>query len=339
MFVRSLCAALVLALLTFGTATAQSASPVLQLGPDLTLNPGLFLQSGLQAGGEDENARGFRLTKSWVKAAGSVGEDWSYLAQVDVASEVSMLDARLAYAPDERVELAAGVFKAPVSREWLTPAPRIPFTTRARAVNVLSPKRELGLSASVVPIPGVQLVGGLFNGNGPITSGNDDGRFLYTGRIVADLLDPGGEDEGAPALSIGASGALQNARRADRASGSSDADWTVAGADLAGSWGALRLSSEVIYRELRPAVGSAEKAWGSQLTGATDLPFSGPVQELLLRWDRFRPFGAATSSDLLVIGYSVNVDGRIGGRINYRLPIQEAAEPASGLYANIQLVW
>lgn len=339
MFVRSLCAALVLAVLTFGTASAQSSSPVLELGPDLTLNPGLFLQSGLQAGGENEDASGFSLTKSWVNGSGSVGEDWSYLAQVDVASEVSLLDARLAYAPDERVELAAGVFKAPVSREWLTPAPRISFTTRARAVNTLSPKRELGVSASVAPISGIRLIGGLFNGNGPVASGNDDGRFLYTGRVVAELLDPDGETVGGPALSIGASGALKNAGGADGSPGSSDADWTVAGADLAGSWGALRWSSEVIYRELRPGAGAAEEAWGGQVTGAADLPFSGPAQVLLLRWDRFRPFGAETSSDLMVIGYSVNADGRIGGRINYRLPLQDAAEPTSGLYANLQLVW
>jgi len=98
--------------------------------------------------GDSAEARGAYL--SLARLQGQLHEsDFDAFLQVGADhGDLDLLDARISWRPTDRVVLRAGRFKAPVSAEYLIPAPRLLFVHRSLHM-ALVPKRSLGAEAEV----------------------------------------------------------------------------------------------------------------------------------------------------------------------------------------------
>ena len=108
-----------------------------------------------------------------------------FFVQTEFNSAPAVLDTRLRFAVSDAVSVAAGLYKAPFSAEFLLFRGDLPFLERSRVVNALAPKRQTGVSLRADLLPGrLQFEGGVFNGNGGQFRLNDNDSFLYVGRLT-----------------------------------------------------------------------------------------------------------------------------------------------------------
>ncbi|HUF74947.1 MAG TPA: porin, partial [Longimicrobiales bacterium] len=109
-------------LVTPATSHAQDEEPRLAelhaavQRPGLTL--GALLVTNVDVGLEDA-ATSATIRAARLRLGGSLDGGWSWFLQTNFASGTSLLDARIGYAPSERLAFYAGRFKTPYSRELL----------------------------------------------------------------------------------------------------------------------------------------------------------------------------------------------------------------------------
>ncbi len=119
-------------------------------------------------------AEGFGLPVARLRMRDRAGEGVGYFVQADFARSPALLDARIELALSDRVDLYAGLFKTPFSREYLTFLGEIPLLQRGAVVNTLATKRRVGVSLRL-DSGNFRVYGGIFNGSNTDRSGVSDG--------------------------------------------------------------------------------------------------------------------------------------------------------------------
>lgn len=135
--------------------------------------------------------------------SGEPMNSWRYFFQADFASSPRALDAFIRFSSFTFLNVTAGQFKIPFSRENLNTSSRLEFIDRAQVVEALSARstdvignqngRDIGaqLSGGVTGQDGVSLLeyaAGLFNGSGINTSDNNNAKD-FCGRVVVHPLE------------------------------------------------------------------------------------------------------------------------------------------------------
>ena len=293
---------------------------------------------------------GFRLAKARLQAKGTLDGGWGYKLQSDFTREVALLDALVSYQPVDWLGAQAGLFKAPFSYEYLVSASRVKFVGRPQVIGALAPKRHVGVSVAVAPVAGVNVQGGIFNGNGRTAAVNDNNQFLYVGRLTATPQGP------FDALTLGASVAYNDMsdlyERADGtvlyagdASAPNDADAVgstfLLGGDAHLEAGPWEVGAEAIYGRFdeHGSSDTDQRPFGHYVTVGYDLP-TRLSQQILLRWDSFTPDAdEAPGSDLLIAGYNLWPTSIVQVQFNYVVPVREAAFVTHRVRADIQIAW
>ena len=293
---------------------------------------------------------GFQLAKARLQAKGALDGGWGYKLQGDFTRDVALLDALASYQPADWLSARAGLFKAPFSYEYLVSASRVKFVGRPQVIGALAPKRHVGVSVAVAPVAGVNVQGGIFNGNGRTAAVNDNNQFLYAGRLTATPRRP------FDALTLGASVAYNDMtglyERTDgtvlytgEANAPGDANAVgstfLLGGDVHLEQGLWEVGAEAIYGRFdeRGPSGADQQPFGHYVTVGYDLP-TRLSQQVLLRWDSFTPdVGEAPGSDLLIAGYNLWPTSVVQVQFNYVVPVREAAFATHRVRADIQIAW
>jgi len=253
-------------------APADDAGPVPDDAPaaagKLVLKAGGYLQPQFRARQDDAVAPadedGFRVRRAHLTAHAASGYGhvvFSTELEAELTPAFQLLDAFVTatacFAHDGRWRLDLGQVRAPVSRQTLLSDSKLAFVDKPELAG-LAPDRQIGALATVdVPYaPGVQIAGGIFNGEGRNLGGNVDQRFLYASRVSFAVL---GRD--VPLAESNLAGdyleVAGSAARQSRDSGDGLETETTLGADLA--FGYAGLSGTVEYLQVRHALRDASR--------------------------------------------------------------------------------
>jgi phosphate-selective porin OprO/OprP len=183
-------------------ALAQSKSPVtVQAGAgEATLTLGGLIQGQFEDGDRGDSrfpatgADRFLLRRARLNATGTFAEGFDYRLEFDLAGSLSTTSGLRAQLTDGYVNwnryafanVRAGQFKTPFGFEQLYGDPRLLTAERSLVNDRLTLGRQLGvqLSGSFLD-KRLSYAAGTFNGNGVNTSGNDNDKFLWVGRLTA----------------------------------------------------------------------------------------------------------------------------------------------------------
>ena len=152
----------------------------------LDVRPGFLLQELFYyyPDGDSGNQVGFRLPTARLRLDSSWEQKYRFFIQVDFVRPITVLDAFATVPVNEYVDIQAGLFKSPFSREFLLFPEDVPFIERSRVVQALVPNRQIGVSLLVHLLENrLTLEGGVFNGNNASLEGNDNGHFMVAGRM------------------------------------------------------------------------------------------------------------------------------------------------------------
>ncbi len=331
------------AVVLFGAGAARApAQEVPELEIDGLLRTGIRIESSRYDG-----VSGFEIFDARLGVSGKVGIVFDYALRAEYqfeADALRLLDVRLSVPlSDEVLRLDAGLLMSGFGREAMKLKDEIPFVARSQGSLALAPGRQVGATLRGMAMEQrLRYWGGLYNGEGA-TFGNDDRRFLGTGRVeynsvgevefFEDFVYEFGVD-----LAV-ASDSANPVLPVSRPAG--DEEGTGRGipgyAEFTGSrlaWSAdagLRyrgwsFAAEYARAEYDPEGGAAEvssDAWYVQgrysLWGAFDL---------LARYDSFKPaVGLGTEPErtqFLVLGFNVNpgFNAKIG--MQYSVGIDES---------------
>ena len=220
--------------------------------------------------------------------------------------------------------IGAGLFKAPFSREFLTYAADIDFINRAQVVNILAPKRQIGVELSGWIIQNtLKYNAGLFNGNGYSSTANDNNELLSVARISFYLkwleLNQGNNQ-----FEI----ALDYAHSKDEKVFMGDlfptafrGDRELIGADFRLIYNRFLLSGEFITATLKPVNANKIEPSGYQVTFGYTLNKS---YQFLVRIDSFTPDNTTgQDSDLLILGCNFFPSSPAELQLNYIVPIND----------------
>ena len=137
----------------------------------------------------DENGFRFNRARFIVHGKTHVGEvELTARIEAELQPIVDMVDAFVTATHklpnDGQLSVDLGQMRVPLSRQQLLSESRLAFVDRAQIATIV-PRRDLGARIGlVVPkLPQVQLVGGVFNGEGTNQVQNINQKFLYAGRL------------------------------------------------------------------------------------------------------------------------------------------------------------
>ncbi|OZC01412.1 porin [Rubricoccus marinus] len=241
---------------------ARAADPY-----DVPPHVGYLLQADALSGPEVD-PDGFLLRTARLRFAGEASATARYFVQAELARGPAVLDARLAVRLGGPVELVAGLYKTPFSRELLTFRGALPAAERARAVRALAPGRQVGANLRVTGERGgdtFRAEAGLFNGNGGRTFANDGDGLLAVGRAEAALAVPVGT------LRLGASAARgrDDAAPIPTLDPAFEGTRTVVGADLDLTTPRVYVLAEALAGRL-DGPGGDRRPWGGALTATVE---------------------------------------------------------------------
>lgn len=247
-----------------GGASGLAAATLLALPVEAQPPPrlGAFSQARVVAG---PGADGFLLTHARLRASWAPHQTVDVLVQADFVDTPALVDARVRWTPVRAVEVEAGAFKPPFSRNYLTSRQDLLRDDRMRVVRRLVPGRQIGVAAAAaVPGTATTLRAGLANGNGLATEPDDGGPMLF-GRVEQGIrLGAGRLDVGANAA-WGRDGAVGLADRTEDFAGRR----AIVGIDAALEAGRLSVSAEALRAVLAPdGTGPTLRPWGVGATAA-----------------------------------------------------------------------
>ena len=272
------------------------------------LSVGMLLQTVGDFQGERTVAgnNGFNISNFRLSLRGELDRGFAYFVQANFIASPAILDARLSYRLSPGFTLDAGQFKVPFSKEFLTTADAIDFVNRSQVVAALVPGRDIGVQLrSELAGPAVTATLGGFNGNRSETNNNDNGEFLYAGRLA--LAPSSGS------LELGVNAAYSRDRNATVAGESFRGKRFLAGGDIRWQEGPVLLAGEYIYASL--------KSSGAEINPAGFHATAGYMvaqnQQLLFRFDSFRPDGQSADSDQVIFGYNLWPTSLSEVQVNY----------------------
>ena len=267
----------------------------------------------------------FNVATTRLKLSGGGSSGFRYMAQTDFTRSLVVLDARIGYRFAPSATLRAGLFKAPFSGEFLTSAANIDFVNRSRVVSSYAPNRQVGASLYGETEGPVGYEVGIFNGNGRTLSGNDNNRFMYTGRLTF-----------SPELQTGSLEIGTNVAFSEDAYAGFRGSRTLVGVDARFERGPLLVSGELIRAELDPTGVSEREPLGYHLT-AGYAPVPGRHQ-LLVRLDQIDHDTLTDTPTQLVFGYNLFATEAYGLQLNYVLPFGDGADTGDHrILANFQV--
>lgn len=222
--------------------------------------------------------------------AASWGPAWRAALQVDAVQAQPLVETHGSWAPHHAAVVRAGLFKIPVSGEWLLPDADPPFNARARMVEALNPGRATGaeVSGRVLRGRGFYRLGGFGGAPEPGAAGR-----LALGAARVGLSLP--LENGAVVVAGGAAHSTDRDLALPSEAAPHTGQRTLAGVDARLTLGAVSLSGEVLAGWLAPDRGAAQDALGSQATVAWQ---ATPWLQALGRWDRWRPPGSSPTDQL-----------------------------------------
>jgi len=146
-----------------------------------------YIQADAQFG--DSVLRGpdntFEIRRARLVLKGEIIDNLKYKLQIDASDSDDILrDAEISLTHFDWANFHVGQFKSPFGREELTPSTQIDTMERSEVTNAIVPARQIGAGLSGKLFDGfLKYAAGIYNGNG-INTTNDDGSFLYVGRLV-----------------------------------------------------------------------------------------------------------------------------------------------------------
>jgi hypothetical protein len=308
-----------------GLAAQGVASSSLAAGA--TRDPGLVLPDGFTVGigtqlqftgvlleePTPSDQSGFRIDNARVRLYGTLPRDLSWSLTSNYGS---VIEARVSQRFLQAFQVDVGLFKPPVSGEYLTSSHSIDFTSRSRVMDMLIGGREAGVQLRWGPAGFLEMRGGVFNGDGSLRGEGEEGML---GVLRMQLRRDGTAGD---TLRVGAS----LSRNGNPES--------VVGEGLAVEYPVLERTMAADIRWVRGrVVASAEWMAGALRRLPGDDPMGGHVTlgfrpgaatELLLRWDALETGGMdPLSSRLLVAGVSHRPTPELRFMVNARLPLDE----------------
>lgn len=289
-----------------------------------------------QQADRSDGRSGFSIATLRLMLVGRIDDRFSYFLQGDVARSPALLDAIVAATVTPGLSVQAGLFKVPVSAEFLVNAASIDFVNRARTVEGFAPGRELGMQANLRSTSRRwQLATGVFNGNPAAAGVNDDDRLMTAVRLsyraVVDTL----------------SGPARNLKFGINAAASRDARATVGGVPFGGRrrllggdvrWrrDRLLLAGELLTVVLEDSLtGQRRSPAGHQLTAGWYLR---PASQLLLRWDHVRSFLPQQRPDAMILGWNLWPTTHSELQVNWVLRERQDPLRRGQLLVNMQLL-
>jgi phosphate-selective porin OprO/OprP len=141
------------------------------------------------------------LRRARLNAGAAFPEHFTARLELELAGSLSKTSALRAQVTDGYIEwnrysaltVRAGQFKTPFGYEQLYPDARLPTIERSLGNDRLTAGRQLGLGVLGAVGP-LSYSAGFFNGTGTNNNFNDNGNYLYAGRVCANL--PGGISTG-----------------------------------------------------------------------------------------------------------------------------------------------
>ncbi|UCF18436.1 MAG: hypothetical protein JSU87_10845 [Gemmatimonadota bacterium] len=279
---------------------------------------------------------GFSIANMRLLLYGELDSGFGYFFQTNFARSPTVLDAKMYYKISPALIIDAGLFKAPFSREFLTPASSIDFVDRSRVATLLVPGRQLGVQARGEFAGGeFAYSAGAFNGNRFIEANiNDNNDFLIVGRLSylprqfqgagdADRLEVAvnaGFSKDADVVQVG----FPNGFAGDRA---------LVGGDVRFTRKNLLLAGEIIAVSLDADDGAEVDPYGWHLTAGYMV---GRKAQALVRWDKFDADTGGSNPDQLVLGVNVWPTQPTEIQVNYVIPTSGGVD-AQLLLLNFQV--
>jgi hypothetical protein len=110
--------------------------------------------------------------------------DLHFRVEFDLAQDVDLTDAYFDYVGHEYMSVKAGQFYVPYDREQLVEPWRLQFVDRSIASDYFSMGRDIGFTVHKLLADGkFEYAFGIFNGNGPNVSVNDNNKYMYALRV------------------------------------------------------------------------------------------------------------------------------------------------------------
>lgn len=302
------------------TAAQQDEEPILEQVQDVFQTEGLTLGFLLQAvadpGLEEDPAR-FTVANARIRLEGALDGGFSYKLQTNHVGTSTLLDAQVAWSPEEEVTIAAGRFKTPFSRELLTYAGSIDFVDRSRVVTALAPNRQVGVQLAGRLTELVTLTAGGFTGP---TNATVDESLIGVVRLEAAGVDVG---EGTLAVATSFAGGREDAIGARQLGPAFTGDGILYGADARFESGPLLLAGEYLRGEWEPDFGVLDvESEGLYLTAGYMIQ---EARQILLRWDRFEAPGQDVD-DILVFGFNAWPTAATELQVNWLVPLRDSNE-------------
>lgn len=247
-----------------GGASGLAAATLLAMPVEAQPPPrlGAFSQARVVAG---PGADGFLLTHARLRASWAPHQTVDVLVQADFVDTPALVDARVQWTPVRAVQVEAGAFKPPFSRNYRTSRQDLLRDDRMRIVRRLVPGRQIGVAVSAdVPGTATTLRAGHANGNG-LDAEPDDGGPMVFGRVEQ------GVDLGSVRLDLGANAAWgrDGAADLDDRTGTFAGRRALVGIDAALEAGRLSVAAEALRAVLAPDdAGPTLRPWGLGATAA-----------------------------------------------------------------------
>jgi len=279
---------------------------------------------------EFNDGNGYELDANRLGFRGVLDGKFSYRFQLEYTDAPSILDARMGYAFSESFQIQVGSYKPRLSAD-LDPNPGITdFIDRARQVSAMMNNREIGVTF-LGENDGFNYAFGMYNGNR--LENENDGNFLYTGRLSYNF---GGDDN---SLELGLNGAFNQTEneRVGRSGLTSLGDRTIFGfyaefnkAPLFGTFEYLQSNFDA--RELQ----TEETISGFYGTIGTNI---SERDQILARWDHLEYDILNRNSDLLILAWKRKVTSLFSIHLNALALLDSEefdGEDQFGLKANFQ---
>ncbi len=284
---------------------------------------------------------GFSVANARLKLNGEFDSGMGYFLQTKFDASPAILDAYMSYRVRKALTLRMGQFKTPVSAEYLISASDIDFVNRARAVSALAPKRQIGVQAGGELLDNkLNYAISISNGNGTASNNNDNGDFLYAGRVE---IFPGLFDEdGNRGLEVGLNAAFSRDGDTDLVGGEItgfSGERTLLGFDARFNFRGFLLAAEYINAALKPESGEEITPDGFYVTAGYMVRNN---LQLLARWERFDADGLGGQNeppDWMVAGVNFWPTGVTEVQLNYIVDMDELDPGKNQLLINAQVAF
>lgn len=279
---------------------------------------------------------GYSIGNARVQVYGEIDQSFGYQLQANFVKNPAVLDANIYYHITPEVSIQAGLFKSPFSGEFLMGAAALDFVNRSTVVNQLAPNRQIGFQLGGDVSDGrLRYRAGIFNGNGFDINSNNDGNFIYTGRMESHI-DTDGEPENKVVVGVNVSYEQKDqVASSGNLRSTFEGEQILLGSDIRLTHNDLMLSSEFIYSSMQSDFGAEANPYGYHATAGY---FALPKTQLLVRWDNFENdnITTASASEMMVTGLNYYPTPFSKIQLNYLLPTTWEVE-FSQILLNLQI--